>query len=115
MILPTKEEFRAALAKTERLIPAPRTLSRALQLLRNPDSGLSEIADLIRCDSALAVDMLRCANSAFYSRPERITDVSDAVQLIETVGQHLGLARRGPVPAELAAGRRHDELARPSF
>ena len=82
MILPTKEEFRAALAKTERLIPAPRTLSRALQLLRDPDSGLSEIADLIRCDSALAVDMLRCANSAFYSRPERITDVSDAVQLI---------------------------------
>jgi len=81
-MLPTKEEILAALAKTDRLIPAPRTLSRALQLLRNPDSGLDDIAELICRDSALAVDVLRCANSAFYNRKERITNVAAAVQVI---------------------------------
>jgi len=82
MILPIKEQFLTALTKTEQLVPAPRTLGRALQLLRDPDSGLHAIADLIRADSALAVDILRCANSAYYSRKTRIADVSDAVQVI---------------------------------
>lgn len=82
MIPPTSAQFLAALARTEQLVPAPRTLSRALQLLRNPDSGLDAIAELIRRDSALAVDVLRCANSAFYGRPARIADVGDAVQVI---------------------------------
>lgn len=82
MILPTKEQFIEALAQIDRLVPAPRTLGRALQLLRNPDSGLYAIADLIRCDSALAVDVLRCANSAYYSRMTHVADVGDAVQVI---------------------------------
>ena len=82
MILPTKEQFLAALAKTDQLAPAPRILGRALKLLHNPDSGLQEIAELIRLDSALAVDVLRCANSAFYSRGTRVAEVDDAVQVI---------------------------------
>lgn len=82
MILPTKQELLAALATTDRLAPAPRTLGRALLLLRDPNSGLDAIAELIRRDSALAVDVLRGANSAYYSRPTHVADVGDAVQVI---------------------------------
>jgi HD-like signal output (HDOD) protein len=82
MILPTKEQFLAALARTEQLSPAPRTLGRALRLLRDPDSGLAAIAELISRDSALAVDVLRCANSAYYSRETRVADVTEAVHVI---------------------------------
>lgn len=82
MSLPTKTQILAAIEKTDNLVPAPRTLGRALQLLRNPDSGLSDIVELINRDSALAADVLRCANSAFYGRNTRIGAVGEAVQVI---------------------------------
>lgn len=79
---PTRDEFLSAIAKIEKLAPAPRTLGRALQLLRDPDSALHNIAKLISCDSALAVEVLRCANSAFYSRTAPTADVGEALQVI---------------------------------
>jgi HD-like signal output (HDOD) protein len=82
MNLPTKEQFSAAITKIDRLYPAPRTLARAMQLLKDPDSGLQEIASLISSDSALAVDVLRCANSAYYGRETDIGDVGEAVQVV---------------------------------
>jgi HD-like signal output (HDOD) protein len=82
MPLPTKAQILDAIAKTDNLLPAPRTLGRALQLLRNPDSGLSDIVELINRDSALAADVLRCANSAFYGRNTKIGAVGEAVQVI---------------------------------
>jgi HD-like signal output (HDOD) protein len=63
---PEKDRFFAAIAQTERLVPAPRTLGRALLLLHDPESNLDEISNLISCDAALAADILRCANSAYY-------------------------------------------------
>jgi HD-like signal output (HDOD) protein len=77
-----KAQLLAALSKIEQLAPAPRTLGRVLQLLRQPDSGIHAIAELIRCDSGLAADVLRCANSAYYSRGLRVAAINDAVQVI---------------------------------
>jgi HD-like signal output (HDOD) protein len=82
MMLPTQNEVLEAITKTEKLMPAPRTLGRALMLLRDPDSGLNDIAELITRDSALAADVLRCANSAFFGRKTRVGAVSEAVQVI---------------------------------
>ncbi len=77
-----REEFLNAIARIEKLAPAPRTLARALQLLKDPDSALHSIAKLISCDSALAVEVLRCANSAAYSRKAPTADVGEALQVI---------------------------------
>jgi HD-like signal output (HDOD) protein len=79
---PSKEQFLAALAKTEQLFPAPRTLGRALFLLRDVQSDLGDISGLIGCDPALAADILRCANSAFYGFGTRVSAVDEAVQKI---------------------------------
>jgi HD-like signal output (HDOD) protein len=79
---PSKDQFLAALAKIEQLFPAPRTLGRALFLLRNAQSDLGDIAGLISCDPALAADVLRCANSAYYGFGIRITAIDQAVQKI---------------------------------
>ena len=81
-MIPTKEQFLASIAKTEKLVPAPRSLARAMRLLRDPQANLDDIADLISRDSALAVDVLRCANSAFYGNAERVAAVGPAVQII---------------------------------
>lgn len=82
MSFPTKIQLLELIDKTEKLAPAPRTLGRALKLLRDPDSGLGDIVELINRDSALAADVLRCANSAFYGRNTRIAAVGEAVQVI---------------------------------
>lgn len=77
-----KDRLLAALTQLEQLAPAPRTLGRVIQLLRQPDSGIHAIAELIRCDSGLAADVLRCANSAYYNRSIRVAAINDAVQVI---------------------------------
>ncbi len=82
MSLPTKDQLLAALAKTDQLAPAPRTLARVLHLLNDADSGLHIIAELINFDSALATDVLRCANSAFYSRGARVAAIDEALHVI---------------------------------
>jgi HD-like signal output (HDOD) protein len=79
---PTHEQFLAALTKTERLSAAPRVLGSVLQLLRSTDSALHAISDLINCDPALAADVLRCANSAYYSRGARVAAITEAIQVI---------------------------------
>ena len=77
-----KEQFPAALAKIERVFPAPRTLGRALLLLRDAQSDLGDIAALIGCDPALTADVLRCANSVFYGPSLRVSAIDHAVQRI---------------------------------
>lgn len=79
---PTKHQLRSAVAKTERLPAAPRTLGRVLQLLRHPDSGIHGIAELINRDSGLAAEVLRCANSAYYSRSLRVAAINEAIHVI---------------------------------
>ncbi len=81
-MIPTQSEFLAAILKTERLVPAPRTLAQAMRLLRTPESDLSDIAELIKRDTALVVDFLRCANSAYYAVGWRVAAVGEAVQII---------------------------------
>ena len=99
---PSQEQFLAAITKTERLFPAPRTLGRALQLLHDPQSDVNDIAGLISCDSALAADVLRCANSAFYGFGTRISGIDLAVQKI---GFRETIRLLNIVVAHQAAGR----------
>ena len=79
---PSKTQFLEAIAKIERFSPAPRVLSQAMRLLQNPDSDLDDISKLIRSDAALTGDILRGANSAFYSLGEKIPSLERAIQKI---------------------------------
>jgi HD-like signal output (HDOD) protein len=79
---PTPEQLQAAIAKIEKLSPAPRVLARALALLRDPQSPIGAVAELISSDPALAADVLRCSNSAFYGSGVQIQSIDQAVQKI---------------------------------
>lgn len=72
----------AAIAKIEKLYPVPRTLGRALSLLRDPHADLDDIAPLIGYDTSLTAHIIRSANSAFYATAERAKTVNEAVQII---------------------------------
>lgn len=79
---PSQEQLLSVITRTEQLVPAPRTLARALHLLRDPQSNLEDIATLISRDSALSVDVLRCANSAYYALSAPVTSIQQAVQVV---------------------------------
>ncbi len=99
---PTKEQFLEAILKIERFSPAPRVLSKALKLLRDPNADLDDIVNLIRADAALAADIIRGSNSAFYGAGERVSSLDRALQKI---GFREGIRLLNTAVAHLAAGR----------
>ena len=78
----TQAEFLAAISRIEKFSPAPRILSRALRLLRDLQSDIHGIAALVSSDPALAADIIRCSNSAFYSAGSSVESVEQAVAKI---------------------------------
>lgn len=101
-VKPTKEQFLAAILKIERFSPAPRVLSKALALLRNPNAELDEIVALIHADAALSADIIRGSNSAFYGAGERVSSLDRALQRI---GFREGVRLLNHAVAHIAAGR----------
>jgi HD-like signal output (HDOD) protein len=75
----TQEHYLLALARIERFSPAPRVLARAMSLLRDPDSDLGSIAELIGSDPALAAEVIRCANGAYYGARLPARTIGEAV------------------------------------
>ena len=80
-MIPPKETFLLALKQVEKFSPAPVILASALALLRDPQSDLDRIATLVGRDTALATDIIRCSNSAYFGG-ERSGTVFEAVQKI---------------------------------
>ncbi len=101
-VKPTKEQFLAAILKIERFSPAPRVLSKALGLLRDPNAEIDDIVALIRTDAALAADIIRGSNSAFYGAGERVSSLDRALQRI---GFREGIRLLNHSVAHLASGR----------
>ncbi len=60
-----------------RMLPAVAT--DALELAKDPECSIAEFAAIVERDVKLAMDMLRIANSAFYSPSKPIVDLKRAV------------------------------------
>src|SRR3954464_12324849 len=61
------------------LPPAPRVFAELDRLLRNPNSGLDEVADLVKRDQALAGHILRVSNSVAFGGEQKTGSVEEAV------------------------------------
>jgi len=72
-------QFLAAVAKTERLTPAPRILGQVMALLRDPETDINSVAALVKNDPALVADMIRGANTVFFGRGERVSSLERAL------------------------------------
>lgn len=64
------------------LPPMPHVVHKARDIVQNPISGLKDIGDLIESDQALAMRILRLANSAYYSRMGKVSSVQEAAVLL---------------------------------
>ena len=76
---PSKEEFRLALQKIEALHGNMAVLAKLGALLREPDTGIDQIARLLQTDGALCANIIRISNSAIYGSGSRSSNVSEAL------------------------------------
>ena len=80
-------------------LPAfPVTIQRVIELLTNDDYSVNEVANVIKYDPAIAVNILKICNAAYFGSRQRIRTIPDAVvhlgqkQLIRVV-QTAGVSR----------------------
>jgi HD-like signal output (HDOD) protein len=73
------EELKNTIGRIDSLPPAPRMYIELVQLMRDPDVSMAEIAYVLSQDPALAAKVLRLCNSAFFSAGREITDIRSAV------------------------------------
>ena len=74
----------AILARLHEVEALPVAAMKAISLLQNPASDLSEIARLIGHDPALAAGVLRLANSAMFGGRSRIETIDAAIARLGT-------------------------------
>lgn len=77
-----KLQFEARLATFKSLSTLPAVMAEVLRLCENSDSGIAELAEVIRRDPALATRILKVANSPFYGRTQQIGSVKSAVMTL---------------------------------
>ena len=82
-VLVTDQELAAAVDK---LPPVGAVMQRLHAVLQDPDSSVDDVAVLVRIDTALAAQVLRLANSAYFGLVERVSTVEEGVQ-------HIGMAQ----------------------
>lgn len=68
--------------RVDELPEVPQIAFRAIQLLNNPDTDVSSLAEVIGSDQALTAKVLRLCNSAYYGLARKVTTVSEAVVIV---------------------------------
>lgn len=63
----------------DHLNPVSDVAGKVMSLLDDPDSGLSDLADIIRYEPALTANVLKLANSAYFGLPGKIEDAKQAI------------------------------------
>lgn len=75
--------LRDKLASDKLVLPTlPEVALRVADSVEDPDSSLKDIATIIANDPALTARMIRVANSAFYARQSRVSNLQDAVNRV---------------------------------
>lgn len=91
----------------ERMPAFPKSVQKVLELTRNIDCPPKEVVAVVEKDPVLTLKILRVINSAYYSLPQKITSVAQAVIHlgINTVKNlALSFAAIGMLPAANVAG-----------
>jgi len=66
----------------DKLPTLPSIAMRILRAVRNKESGIKEIGEILATDPTLSAEVLKAINSHFYSLPNKITSVPHAVNLL---------------------------------
>jgi putative nucleotidyltransferase with HDIG domain len=79
---PPDEDTRRVISAIGSLPSPPAICITLIQAIRDPDSSLGMIGEIVDRDVALSAKVLQLANSAFFSLPHTVTDVTPALAVI---------------------------------
>lgn len=79
---PRKFDVLEAVSRIEQFDASPAVLSKALRLLRDPDTEGSALVQIIQADPALTAGVINLANSAYYGVSSRIATLDEAIRLL---------------------------------
>jgi putative nucleotidyltransferase with HDIG domain len=78
----TKRSVNDLIFRIGELPPMPQVAARALELIRNPDFSMNDLAHVLAMDEAMASLVLRWANSAYYGLRYPVSTVNQAVTVL---------------------------------
>jgi len=81
----TPEEL---ISQTTELVSLPDIYVRIKAVIYDPNSTMSDVADVLSHDPAICARMLKVANSAFFSVPSKVETVKAAIRLLGTQQVH---------------------------
>jgi putative nucleotidyltransferase with HDIG domain len=95
----TPPQLRAKLSNAFEVRALSATVARVLELTRTTAVSADTVANAIKCDQAIALRVIKLANSAVYQRGDRVNTVKAAVlrigmQQIQQAVQNLGVMER---------------------
>ncbi|MFK7886266.1 MAG: HDOD domain-containing protein [Gammaproteobacteria bacterium] len=76
------EEIRALLDKVTNLPSPPAVAAQVIDLAKQPDVHLAQVAAAISCDASLAAKVMRVSNSAMYARRRKSTNLRQALVVL---------------------------------
>jgi diguanylate cyclase (GGDEF)-like protein len=82
MAISSPDALLEAILTSKELPTIPLIASQLLTLTAREDTTLTDIADLIAQDMALSSKILRVSNSSFYSFPQQISSITQAVSIL---------------------------------
>lgn len=62
--------------------PMPHVMVKALEVIKNPYTGIAQLANIMSVDQAISTKTLSLVNSAFYGFRQQITSINKAVVLL---------------------------------
>ena len=74
--------IKQTLEKVKELPTLPVVANKVNVLLSDPKSSASELANVIELDQSITAKILRLVNSAYYSLPQRVTNIQQAIGLL---------------------------------
>lgn len=75
-------DVNALLEEFKEIPPMPNVMVKALEVIKNPNTGLKELADIMAVDQAISTKTLSLVNSAFYGFRQQVTSINKALVIL---------------------------------
>ena len=79
---PNKLDPQQLAAEFKEIPPMPNVMIKALNIIKNPATGIAELAKIMQVDQAISTKTLSLVNSAFYGFRQQITSINKALVVL---------------------------------
>ena len=79
---PNRLDPQQVVAEFKDIPPMPNVMVKALSVIKNPATGIAELAKIMQVDQAIATKTLSLVNSAFYGFRQQITSIQRALVVL---------------------------------